>query len=61
MPKKKVKNKRPSKRYSKYKLSEGRVIREAMCPRCGNGTFLAEHKNRQTCGTCHYTVFKNKT
>ncbi|MHC1631815.1 MAG: 30S ribosomal protein S27ae [Methanotrichaceae archaeon] len=28
------------------------------CPRCGNGVFLAEHKNRLTCGKCGYTEFK---
>ncbi len=30
------------------------------CPRCGPGTFLAEHENRLTCGKCGYTEFKKK-
>ncbi|MCL4517987.1 MAG: 30S ribosomal protein S27ae [Thaumarchaeota archaeon] len=28
------------------------------CPRCGRGVFLAEHKDRLTCGKCGYTSFK---
>ncbi len=24
------------------------------CPKCGPGTFLAEHKNRRSCGRCGY-------
>ncbi len=61
MAKKQKKNKIPSKKYAKYKV-EGKTIKRAItCPKCGPGVFLAEHKNRQTCGTCHYTVMKSKT
>lgn len=28
------------------------------CPRCGAGVFMAEHKDRSTCGKCGYTEFK---
>ncbi|MBI4015941.1 MAG: 30S ribosomal protein S27ae [Candidatus Aenigmarchaeota archaeon] len=28
------------------------------CPRCGAGTFMAEHKNRTHCGKCHYSEIK---
>ena len=28
------------------------------CPRCGRGVFLAEHRDRLTCGKCGYTSFK---
>lgn len=28
------------------------------CPKCGDGVFLAEHKNRVSCGKCGYTEFK---
>ncbi len=28
------------------------------CPKCGPGVFLAEHKNRTSCGKCGYTEFK---
>ena len=30
------------------------------CPKCGPGVFLAEHKDRVSCGKCGYTEFKNK-
>jgi len=29
------------------------------CPKCGDGIFLAEHKNRSSCGSCGYTEFKS--
>ncbi|MEM4245508.1 MAG: 30S ribosomal protein S27ae [Candidatus Nanoarchaeia archaeon] len=60
MPKKEVKNKKPSKKYTKYKVSGDSITREPICPRCGAGVFLAKHKNRQTCGSCGYTVFLEK-
>ncbi len=28
------------------------------CPKCGEGYFLAEHKDRISCGKCGYTEFK---
>lgn len=28
------------------------------CPKCGPGYFLAEHKNRISCGKCGYTEMK---
>lgn len=30
------------------------------CPKCGPGTFLANHKDRKTCGRCGYTEFASK-
>lgn len=60
MAKKKKKNKVPSKRYSKYTVEGNTVKRKATCPKCGPGIFLAEHKDRQTCGSCKYTQFKSK-
>lgn len=27
------------------------------CNTCGVGTFMAKHKDRQTCGKCHATIF----
>ena len=30
------------------------------CPKCGDGVFLAEHKDRLSCGQCGYTEFKGK-
>jgi small subunit ribosomal protein S27Ae len=29
------------------------------CPKCGDGFFLAVHKNRISCGKCGYTEFKS--
>ena len=54
MAKRKVKNKKPSAKYKKYKGDH------KYCPKCGPGVFLANHKNRETCGTCGYTVFKKE-
>ena len=30
------------------------------CPKCGEGVFLAEHKDRYSCGKCAYTEFRKK-
>ncbi len=37
--------------WKKYK--DGKALGKT-CPRCGAGTFLAEHKNRTACGKCGY-------
>jgi len=58
--KKQVKNKVPSKRWTKYTVKEGKVERKMSCPRCGLPIFLGEHKNRLYCGKCHFTEFKKK-
>ncbi len=58
--KKKPKNKRPSKKWTKYKLSGNKIERSKTCPKCGPGVFLAVHKDRVYCGSCHYTVFNKK-
>jgi small subunit ribosomal protein S27Ae len=34
---------------------------QKMCPRCGAGVFLAQHKDRYSCGKCGYTEFKSKS
>lgn len=42
-----------------YKVSGDSIERTRQaCPRCGEGVFLAEHKDRRTCGKCGYTEFK---
>ena len=44
-----------------YKVEGGRLIRlKKECPRCGRGTFMAEHSDRYTCGKCGYTMWKVK-
>lgn len=51
----------PSKKYKAYKIENGKLIRiKKMCVKCGNGVFMAEHKNRFACGKCGYTIFKKK-
>ena len=30
------------------------------CPKCGDGTFMAKHGNRSTCGMCHMTEFSKQ-
>jgi small subunit ribosomal protein S27Ae len=48
--------------WTLYKLDDGSVQRlRRECPRCGRGYFMAEHKDRQTCGHCGFTTFKNKS
>ena len=38
---------------------DGTLKRERQtCPRCGTGVFLADHKNRLSCGKCGYAEFK---
>jgi small subunit ribosomal protein S27Ae len=31
------------------------------CPKCGAGTFLAEHADRRSCGKCGYSESKTPT
>jgi len=58
MPKKKVKQKRPSQRWKLYLPSGGKLERKnKFCPKCGAGTFMAKHKDRLTCGKCNYVEF----
>ena len=60
MAKKKVKNKVAGKKYAKYAVSGDKIERKPNCPKCGPGVFMADHKDRQTCGACGYTHFKKK-
>jgi len=44
-----------------YKVEGDQVVRsKTKCPKCGDGVFLAEHKDRTSCGKCGYTEFKKK-
>lgn len=43
-----------------FKVEGDRINRiRKHCPKCGPGVFLAEHKNRFSCGRCGYTEFKS--
>ena len=47
--------------YKLYRIEGGELIRSKKpCPRCGPGTWLAEHKGRLYCGRCSYTIFEKK-
>lgn len=44
-----------------YKVEGDKVVRtKKTCPKCGDGYFLAEHKDRLTCGNCDYMEKINK-
>ena len=44
---------------SLYKVDGDKLVRKnKICPKCGNGVFMAEHKDRVSCGKCGYTEFK---
>jgi len=58
--KKPHKNKKTSKKYTKYKIEGDKVTRERNCPRCGPGIFLMNSQGRMYCGKCHYSEFEGK-
>ena len=58
--KQKVKPKKPSEKWKKYKIVGDKIIRERSCPRCGPGVFLGKTKDRLYCGKCQYTEFLAK-
>ncbi|MFH1240557.1 MAG: 30S ribosomal protein S27ae [Candidatus Diapherotrites archaeon] len=31
-----------------------------ICPKCGSGVFMADHKDRFSCGNCSYTEMKTQ-
>ena len=44
-----------------YAIEDNKVTRiRRDCPRCGKGVFMAQHKDRHTCGKCGFTEFKHK-
>ena len=45
-----------------FKVEGDKIVRlRRNCPKCGDGVFLAEHKNRVSCGNCGYTEFKSSS
>ena len=42
-----------------YEIKDGKAVKKSpTCPRCGDGVFLATHKDRVSCGKCGYTEYK---
>jgi small subunit ribosomal protein S27Ae len=46
--------------HKMYKVGEKAERLKKTCPKCGPGMFMAQHKDRTTCGKCHYTEFQKK-
>jgi len=45
--------------HTMFNVSGSKLERKnKSCPKCGSGSFMAEHANRRTCGKCDYTEFK---
>ncbi|MFQ6088143.1 MAG: 30S ribosomal protein S27ae [Candidatus Methanofastidiosia archaeon] len=43
-----------------YEIKDGKLTRKnKQCPRCGAGTFLADHGDRLSCGKCRFTQWKS--
>jgi ubiquitin-small subunit ribosomal protein S27Ae len=61
-PKKETKVKETKKgfaRYKMYKVSGDKLEKHNKpCPKCGTSSYLANHKNRLTCGKCGYVESK---
>lgn len=52
---KEEKKKKSFSRYKMYNVSGDKVEnKNKSCPKCGTDSYLAEHKNRRTCGKCGY-------
>ncbi len=52
--------KKAIKKSDAYKMDGNALTRtKKFCPKCGPGTFMADHKDRYSCGCCGYTEFKN--
>ena len=45
--------------HALYKIEGEKVTRlRPTCERCGDGYFMANHKDRYTCGHCGFTRYK---
>lgn len=59
--KKKKGGKRPQKKWTLYEISGDKIIRKNKnCPKCGIGVFLANHRDRLSCGKCGYMEYVKK-
>ena len=47
--------------YTLYKIDNEKLTRlRPTCERCGSGYFMANHKDRYTCGHCGFTRYKQR-
>jgi small subunit ribosomal protein S27Ae len=57
--KKEKKKKQEKGVHAMYKIEGEKVSRtRPTCERCGPGYFMADHKDRYTCGHCGFTRYK---
>jgi small subunit ribosomal protein S27Ae len=53
---------KPTKQWEILKVEGNKIERsKKLCPRCGSGTYMAEHEDRYYCGTCHFAEWKKKS
>jgi small subunit ribosomal protein S27Ae len=58
-PKREKKKKQEKGVHAMYKIDGEKVSRtRPTCERCGPGYFMADHKDRYTCGHCGFTRYK---
>ncbi|MBU0530269.1 MAG: 30S ribosomal protein S27ae [Nanoarchaeota archaeon] len=44
-----------------YEVNGDQLVKKRKaCPRCGDGTWLSNHKNRAYCGRGGYTIFEKR-
>lgn len=56
--KKKPRETQPSEKWKCYETTEGKLKRKNhVCPKCGPGVFMGNHKTRWACGKCGYTEY----
>jgi ubiquitin-small subunit ribosomal protein S27Ae len=53
-----VKRKKSFNRYKMYSAQGTTLERKnKACPKCGKDSYMANHKDRLTCGKCNYVEF----
>ncbi|MFH1752374.1 MAG: 30S ribosomal protein S27ae [archaeon] len=64
---KETKGKRKPKKRNKvskakqYEIKGSEIERKTLfCPKCGEGVFMAKHKDRNSCGKCSFTQWNTE-
>ena len=60
MAKKPKKTKKPNQVWKLYEAKDKLTRKNASCPKCGPGFFMAVHKDRISCGKCGYSEMGKK-